>query len=83
MLTRPTLIHTPCDDTQSVDLSQAACELFLAQCLEDNWQIRAVEPVLLGKRLILSKQQLTALTRAESTAFHTYGVYLRALRLAL
>jgi len=62
---------------------QNECERLLGRRLSDAWQRKTVVRNQLGKRLILSNKQLIALENADASQFHTYGIYLRALRHAL
>ena len=57
-------------------------EQFIGQSLRASWQARQIDQQALAKRLILSVRQLNALAVADPSAFHTYGIYLRALRFA-
>jgi len=68
---------------QSTQKSCTDCEQYLADRLSQSWQARSVDRAALAKTLILSSRQLDALLVADSAAFHTYGIYLRAIRRAL
>lgn len=59
------------------------CEQYLARRLSESWLARAVEREALAKQLILSRKQFDALEAADPSPFHTYGIYLRAMRSAL
>ena len=65
------------------DQRQGESEQLIGQILQTNWQSRQVDRQALAKRLILSTRQLNALIEPDPSAFHTYGIYLRALRFAL
>jgi len=62
---------------------QNECERLLGRRLSDAWQCKTVVRNQLAKRLVLSTKQLSALENADASQFHTYGIYLRALRHAL
>ena len=62
---------------------QPDCERYLANRLCERWQARLVDRDALAKHLILSPKQLDALGQADPSPFHTYGIYLRAMRQAL
>lgn len=62
---------------------QPDCERYLANRLCERWQSRLVDRDALAKHLILSPKQLDALGQADPSPFHTYGIYLRAMRQAL
>jgi hypothetical protein len=72
-----------CDSMKINDQTVAECEQALAAALEQSWQARGIDRDVLAKRLILSARQLDALCHADASAFHTYGIYLRATRFAL
>ncbi|MCD8536275.1 MAG: hypothetical protein LRY56_01665 [Burkholderiaceae bacterium] len=62
---------------------QPDSEQYLVSRLRENWRSRAIDREILAKNLILSHRQLQALEAADHSPFHTYGIYLRALRCAL
>ncbi len=68
---------------QSEDHRQGEFEKDLGQILQARWSSAHADRAAIAKRLILSQRQLNALVQADPTAFHTYGIYLRALRMAL
>lgn len=68
---------------QVKDQRQGEAEQFIGQILQTNWHSKQIDRQALAKRLILSTRQLNALAVPDPSAFHTYGIYIRALRLAL
>lgn len=80
---KQTTVHSFKDRVCGVMQSQLDCEIYLARRLRAVWQARAVDRDTLAKSLILSPKQLEALEQGDPSSFHTYGIYLRAMRQAL
>lgn len=59
------------------------CQQRLASRLKETWATESVDRIKLGKELRLSSLQLKALETGHEGAFHTRGLYLRALEQAV
>jgi hypothetical protein len=59
------------------------CQRLLAARLKKTWASQAVDRAQLSKSLCLSPRQLSSLASAQDDAFHTRGLYIRALEQAL
>lgn len=59
--------------------SHLDCQQLLATRLKQAWAIESVDRLKLSKRLRLSTRHLKALETGIDDAFHTRGLYLRAL----
>jgi hypothetical protein len=59
------------------------CQRLLAERLKKTWVSQAVDRAQLSKSLRLSERQISALESGQDDAFHTRGLYIRALEQAL
>lgn len=59
------------------------CQRLLAARLKETWASQAIDRAQMSKLLRLSPRQLSALESGQDDAFHTHGLYIRALEQAL